>query len=68
MSDYHQNGMKRLLLQELLKCVMCGHINPGHTVRLYIDEDIDAKRVICCSRDCQDNFYYKKRNYWKRLR
>lgn len=63
----HQKNMK-LIFNELLNCVMCGDINLRYTERIYIDHDIDTKRVICCSDDCQESFYYKKRNYLKSLR
>jgi hypothetical protein len=63
----HRENMKPIF-NELLKCVMCGDIKTIYTERIYIDQDIDTKRVICCSDDCQENFYYKKRNYLKTLR
>ena len=60
----HRPNMK-LVFNELLKCVICGDINPEYTERLCVDYNIDKKRVICCSYDCQDFLYYKKRNYLK---
>jgi len=53
------------VFNELLKCVMCGVVE---SVRLYVDRDIEGKAVICCGLDCQECFYYKKRNYFRAAR
>lgn len=56
------------VFQELLKCIFCGVVDTERTERMRVDDDIDGKKVICCSDDCQEHFYYKKRNYWRALR
>lgn len=61
-------GKLNCVFKQLFTCVMCGNYENYETDSIYVDKCISGKTVICCGEECQEDHYYRKRNYLRALK